>query len=73
MNIKEIKKRFEELMGTPEFLKCMDGQFCFVCGQPYDKSPQVKEVWGLLEQAYEAGKKDREEEIYEDYCVTSIK
>ncbi len=40
--------KFEHLIKAPEILKEMKGQCCFVCGQSYDKSPQVLELKALI-------------------------
>ena len=63
MSLEEIKKRFEKLMKAPEFLKEFKDKVCFICGQPYDKSKQVQEVWELLEQTYKLGVEEGKKKV----------
>ena len=54
---------FDELIGPPPaILEYYKDKLCFVCGQPFNKSPQVDSLKAFFFQAmteiYEAGKKD---------------
>lgn len=58
MKLEELLKEFDKLMGVPKELENFKGQSCFICGQPYDKAPQVTYLRSLLTKAYEAGREN---------------
>ena len=51
----------DNMVKSPLCLKEMEGQCCFVCGQPYDKSPQVADLKAFIKQVYQAGQEDEEQ------------
>jgi len=46
----EILKEFDAFMQVPEAVSQMQGQSCFVCGQPYNKGPQVEKIRDLMKE-----------------------
>jgi hypothetical protein len=61
--ITKKQEEFDALIGPPPaILEDYRDQVCFVCGQPFNKSPQLDKLKAFLTEAlteaYEAGKKD---------------
>ena len=63
---KDIIKEFEEMMGKVPEMKVNGETTCFVCGQPYNKSPQMEKlksfILSAVSQAKEEGRKQGVEE-----------
>ena len=51
------QEEFDEMMKTPECLEEFKGQACNLCGQPWDKSEQVKKLKSFIENLLEQERK----------------